>query len=287
MTTKTDELGDLAGWVGKREEAEDICALPLVRRVAALLDQDPMALAEGDPLPAGWQACVFTYLTRKSELRGDGHAQSDPMMPTVPLPRRMLGGRRVYFHKPIIIGSHLRRVSEIVSITPKTGRSGKLIIVTLRYSIYQDGEDSPVIVEEQDSIFREEATASSAPAAKRPGISPPGDPDFAEDLMTDPTMLFRYSAICFNTHRIHYDVPYATGEEGYPGLVVNGGLSALLLIDLFARRVGRQPQSFEYRNTGAVICGRPVRLCGKADGDGWSLWIEDETPNVLVEAKVK
>lgn len=286
MTT-TNELGDLAGWVGKREEAEDICALPLVRRVAALLDRDPLAIGEGDPLPAGWQACVFTYLTRKSDLRKDGHALSDPMMPPVPLPRRMLGGRRVYFHKPIIIGAHLRRVCEIVSITPKTGRSGKLIIVTLRYSIYQDGEDSPVIVEEQDSIFREEATASSTPAAKRPGIEPPGEPDFAEDLVTDPTMLFRYSAICFNTHRIHYDEPYATGEEGYPGLVVNGGLSALLLIDLFQRSTGRTPKSFEYRNTGAVFCGRPIRLCGKSDGDAWSLWIQNETPNVLLEAKIQ
>lgn len=286
MNAIDDELAALAeAWIGRREETHDVCAVPLVRRVAALLNRDPMAYADGDPLPAGWQMCVFTPLTLSADLRADGHALHDPMMPPAPLPRRMLGGRRLYYHAPVIIGDALRRVSEVVAIVPKTGRSGRLVVVTVRHSIYREGVSEPAIVEEQDSIFREEAAADGAPKPPPAAAPPPGAPDFHDDVVTDPTMLFRYSAICFNTHRIHYDMPYATSDEGYPGLIVNGGLTALLLVDLLERSTGRQPASIAARNWGAVICGRPIRLCGMATDTGWTLWVQDETPNVLLEVK--
>jgi 3-methylfumaryl-CoA hydratase len=281
----SDDIGELAEWIGKSEDAYDECAVMLVRRVAALLNRDPYDFREGDPLPNGWQMCLFTSLTLTRELKGDGHAAVDTLMPPAPLPRRMLGGRRLYYHAPVVIGDRLRRVSEVTAITPKEGRSGKLVIVTLRHSIYREGADTPAIVEEQDTIYREEAASGAAKKGPRAGVQPPGEPDFFDDIVTEPQQLFRYSAICFNTHRIHYDQAYTTETEGYPGLIVNGGLTALLLVDLLDRKLDQQPKRFEARTTGAIICGRPIRLCGMNTESGWTLWVQDENANVLLEVK--
>ncbi|MCB1492006.1 MAG: MaoC family dehydratase N-terminal domain-containing protein [Rhodobiaceae bacterium] len=278
---------DYAEWIGRREVAHDVCALLLVRRIAAMLDHDPDTCREGDPLPAGWQMCVFTPLIRQSDLRADGHAQAETLMPPVHLPRRMLGGRRTWFKEPVKIGAALTRTSELVSITPKTGRSGELVIVTVRHTITEDDHDAPLIVEEQDSIFREEAPPGAAPKATGPATTAPARPDpvHVREMTPDPTLLFRYSAIGFNTHRIHYDQPYATGTEGYPGLIVNGGLATLLLIDFFEGTTGQRLKSIEARNTGAIICGRPIRLCAAPSEEGWLLWIEDTNGRMLLEAK--
>ncbi|MCB1327991.1 MAG: acyl-CoA dehydrogenase [Maritimibacter sp.] len=283
-------FADLNNWIGRSEHAIDHCSLILARRIAAMLDRDPETVNAGDPLPPGWQMALFTPLIRQSDLRDDGHAQAEALIPPVPLPRRMLGGRRSWFHLPIPIGAAVERQSEIVAIEPKQGRSGALILVTLRHTIRCTGETEAAIIEEQDSIFREEASGGPAKPqpASRPASAGPLRPEFATTLVTDPRLLFRYSAIGFNTHRIHYDQPYATGNEGYPGLIVNGGLATLLLIDLFEREVGRPVASIETRNKGAIICGRPVRLCGAAEPDApghWRLWIENEDSRILLEAK--
>jgi 3-methylfumaryl-CoA hydratase len=280
-------MTDMMSWVGRRQEATDICALPLVRRVAALLDHDPQAYREGDDLPAGWHMCVFGPLARQSELGADGHPETDPLTPPVGLPRRMLGGRRTYFHTALKIGARLRRVSEIVSLTPKSGRTGRLIIMMVRHSIFQDDAAEPSIVEEQDSIFREEAAAGSqTTVTAEPPPHHPVEPAFRRDLVTDPRMLFRYSAIAFNTHRIHYDLPYATKQEGYPGLIVNGGLAALFLMDLFTKSTGRTIASIEARNKGTIICGQPICLCGAPSGDIWRLWVQDGSSRILLEANI-
>jgi 3-methylfumaryl-CoA hydratase len=281
-------MNDWASWIGRREDAEDICALPLVRRVAALLDRDPGAYRQGAPLPTGWHICAFGPQARQSDLGADGHPKTDPLMPPIDLPRRMLGGRRTTFRTPLSIGACLRRTREIVSIVPKSGRTGRLLIMTVRHSIFQDGSTEPSIVEEQDSIFREQAApgAKEAPPASNPPPPDPLEPTFHRDLTTDPRMLFRYSAIAFNTHRIHYDRPYTTEQEGYPGLIVNGGLTALFLMDLFETSTGRSIRSIETRNKGAIICGRPIRLCGAPGGENWRLWVQDENARTLLEASV-
>lgn len=282
------EPGQFDAYLGRTDEANDVCALPLVERVALLLDRDPSAYRDGDELPTGWHACVFTPRLRQSELREDGHARSEPLVPALDFPRRMLGGRRTYYHRPIVIGSRLHRKSEIASITPKSGRSGQLVIVTVRHSIFAEGDEEPRIVEEQDSIFREEAKPGGAAKGGAPGATAPQpeEPEISRDLETDPRMLFRYSAITFNTHRIHYDLPYAREREGYPGLVVNGGLASLLLTDFLEQHLSRRIRSFEARNKGAIFCGRPIRLCGAPRGDGWRLWVEDEDRKNLLEADV-
>lgn len=282
--TQADDHG-LSAWVGRSETTQDICSLTLVRRIAALLDKKPSDYNESDPLPAGWQMCLFNPLTQQSDLRDDGHAKQESLMPPAPLPRRMLGGRRTWFHTPLTIGANLTRRSEIVAITPKTGNSGKLVLVTVRHTISQAGSDKPAIIEEQDSIFRDDATRSTSKPVVNPKDEMPSAA-FSVEMQPDTKMLFRYSAIGFNTHRIHYDYPYATQKEGYPGLVVNGGLAGLLLTDSFENQTGRQVQSFEARNKGAIICGQPIFLCGAQVDEKWRLWIQNDKSKVVLEAIV-
>lgn len=286
MSEGAGGMDDLAAWIGRSREAADVCALPLVRRVAVLLDLDPAGYRDGDPLPHGWHMCLFTPLIRQSALGADGHARHDAFMPPYPLPRRMLGGRRTVFHRPVTIGADVRKRDEIVSIEPKSGRSGRMVLITTRATIFEGDAAEPSIVEEQDSIYREEAGAGDTGGPPKPAAPFP-EPAFSRELTTDPTMLFRYSAVAFNTHRIHYDRPYAMEQEGYAGLIVNGGLTALLLVELFRASTGRSPRSMSARNRSALLCGRPVRLCGAPDGDGWLLWAEDrETSRIVLEARI-
>ena len=273
---------DLTSWIGHRREIEDQCGLPLVRRVAALLDADPETIRDGDPLPPGWHVCLFTSRTRQSQLREDGHALSDPLMPPAPLPRRMLGGRRCQYLEPVHVGEDLRRHDEITAITRKQGGSGEMVIVTTRHTIVGARSADPRLIEEQDSLYLA-AAAGGTPKASRPEPVMPR-PLISEQRSTDTTLLFRYSAVTFNTHRIHYDLPYATGTEGYPQLVVNGGLVTLLLIDLFRRSIGRPLTRIDTRNRAAAHCGYDLRLCIAARAKGWLLWAETATTGeVLME----
>jgi 3-methylfumaryl-CoA hydratase len=281
---------DPAQWLGRREETQDVCALPLVRRLAALLDQDPARLRTGDALPEGWHMILFTPETRQSALGSDGHAGGGDFLPPPPLPRRMLGGRRTRFAAPIRIGDEMKRVSEVTGFEEKSGRSGKLVIVTLRHSIGPVDGDAAVI-EEQDIIYREPASpAAKAEGAKAEGAAaeePRAEPVATRDFRPDPVLLFRYSAVTFNGHRIHYDAPYATGTEGYPGLIVNGGLTALLALELGKQAMGRAPVAMQVRNRRPLICDRPARLCAAPAEAGFALWAEDDKGRVALEASIK
>ncbi len=171
-------------------------------------------------------------------------------------------------------------VSEITSVEDKQGRSGRLAKVTVRHTIHADG---PAVVEEQDILYRE-AAKPGAPTPEPKPEPPRPAPLHSRMLTPDPVMLFRYSAITFNGHRIHYDQAYATGQEGYPGLVVNGGLTGLLLLELFKQAAGRPPRETAVRNRGMLVCGRPIRLCASPAEAGWSLWVEDDSGRVALEA---
>ena len=273
---------DPAAWIGRREEAEDVCALPLVRRLAALLDRDPAALRMGDALPQGWHVILFTPETPQSGLGLDGHpSTAGIVVPPAELPRRLLGGRRTRFSAPVRIGSELRRVSEVTGFEPKQSRAGRLALATVRHTIMAGS--APAIVEDQDLIYREAAHSSAE--APRSHEAPERPVATVQRAFTpDPSLLFRYSAITFNAHRIHYDVAYATEREGYPGLIVNGGLTGLLLLEMAKQQAGRDLASVTVRNRRMLICGRPARLCVAPAAEGWSMWAEDDEGRVAVEA---
>jgi 3-methylfumaryl-CoA hydratase len=264
--------------------ADDVCALPLVRRMAAMLDRDPSALRTGDPLPRGWHPLLFNAPTRQSELRHDGAAALGVTLPDLGLPRLMLGGRRIRFDGDIPIGAAVRRESRQGSVTEKTGRSGRFAIVNVEHRIFLAGGESAVVIESQDYIMREAggvdangaaANRDAMTTAARPSPPPNAEPADAERLLVpDAMLLFRYSAITDNPHRIHYDLPYEMEREGYPTLVVNGSIPAMFLLELFRARVGREPVALTTRNVAPMFAGRPLRLALRANDDGrtWRLW---------------
>ena len=268
------------------EEMHDVCALPLVRRVAAMLDRDPAALQAGDNLPRGWHVALFTVPTCQSELRDDGLAGLGVTLPDLGLPRIMAGGRRTRFDGDIRIGAAVRRTSRVAAVTPKEGRSGRFAVVGIEHQVFTEGSSLPVLTEQQDYIMLAEkppGTAASAP----PAASERGHPDFQRELVPDEAMLLRYCAITFNTHRIHYDLPYATEREGYPALVVNGGIPVVFLIELFRTHAEREPVAITIRNLAPLYCSRPMRLCAASGEAEWRLWAEDETGRCAVEVVMR
>jgi 3-methylfumaryl-CoA hydratase len=268
------------------ELAEDVCALPLVRRVAAMLDLDPAGFRDGDPLPRGWHVTLFTVPTRQSELRPDGVAGLGVTLPDLGLPRLMMGGKRARFIRDLLIGDTLRRASRIVSIVPKEGRSGRFVIVTMCQEISSVRGTEPVLVEEQDYVMRE-AAAEGAPASPPSAPATRREARYEREVTPDEALLFRYCAITFNTHRIHYDQPYATAGEGYPALVVNGGLPVLMLVELFKASAARSPEAVTSRNVGPLFCGRPIRLCAEPGDGEWRLWAEDAAGAIAVEVTIR
>jgi 3-methylfumaryl-CoA hydratase len=268
------------------EEMDDVCALPLVRRVAAMLDRDPARWQAGDPLPRGWHVALFSVATPQSELRPDGVAGLGVRLPDLGLPRIMMGGKRTRFEGDITIGEPVRRVSRITSVSPKEGRSGRFVIVTMQHEIFAGSGTRPVIVEEQDYVMREAAGESPATASQKAPARMRRASDVQRELLPDEALLFRYSAVTFNAHRIHYDHPYATGREGYPALVVNGGIPVIFLVELFRDRAGRQPAAITTRNLSPLYCGRPVQLCAIRSEPEWRLWAEDESGATTVEVAI-
>jgi 3-methylfumaryl-CoA hydratase len=275
----------MAGWIGRQEVLEDEVALPIVRRLAALLDLDPLSYRRGDTLPEGWHSVFFAPVARQSQLGPDGHPKKGDFLPPVPLPRRMFAGRRLRYLAPITIGAEIRRTSTISSITPKTGRTGQMIFVRVDHVVEMDGK--PVLTEAHDIVYREEAKpgAGAPPKAEAKVELPPADD--SQVYAPETTHLFRYSALTYNGHRIHYDQPYTTQEEGYPGLVVNGGLHALYLHEMARRnlpdgKLGR----FSVRNVNPFFVGRKGELrCSRAADGSLSLWAVNEQGKIVAQAE--
>lgn len=273
--------------VGRRQVVDDWCGLTLVRRLAALLNVRN-AFKVGDSLPEGWHVVLFAPTAAQDALGPDGVPQEDTLLPhpTPELPRKMLGGRRTHFLRPIRIGSEVRREGVVVSAVPKEGRTGRLLVVTVRHSIFEVGQAEPAVIEEQDSIFREAVTEKTPALAEATSSSSQDIPDMTDTVIIDTRMLFRYSAITFNAHRIHYDYPYATGEEGYPALLVNGGFPALLLLEMLKRRSGLNGRRVVARNLAPLSCGQPVTLCAASSAEGWKLWAQGPTGQRALEMTV-
>lgn len=268
----------------------DICALPLARRLAAMLDRDPHALREGDPLPHGWHPMLFNTPTRQSDLRADGAADLGVPLPDIGLPRLMLGGRQHRFAGEIPIGARVRRETRRGEVQRKEGRSGRFALVKVEHRIFVEGGAEPAVVEHQDYVLREAssgttAATSDAPAAEPGPAGPP--PTARRVLLPDERLLFRYSAITDNPHRIHYDRAYAMQQEGYPALVVNGSIPAMFLLEMFRRHAGREPAVFSSRNVAPMFCGQPLTLGLRDEGGHCRLWAEDAQGRTTFEARAE
>jgi len=262
-----DVSAPLDRWVGRREVRDAVIAPGPAIRLAATLDRDDAPLVEGDPLPPGWHWLYFLSATRRSALGPDGHTARGGFLPPVDLPRRMWAGGRLRFLAPLAVGAPATRVSEIVSVAAKEGQSGRLVFVTVRHRISAEGVLA--VEEAHDIVYREAPRpGTSAP----PAPAPPAGP-WRREVRPDPVLLFRFSALTFNAHRIHYDRAYATGIEGYPGLVVHGPLMAVLLLDLLCREAPEaRLAAFDYRARAPLFDDAPFTVSGAPNGEGATLW---------------
>ena len=271
----------MEGWIGRSRSIEDQLTAPAARRLAALLDRAPPPLHPGAVVPAHWASILFDDAAPQSGLGPDGHPAKGEFLPPIDLPRRMLAGRRIAYAGDLRIGDALTRTSSITAITPKQGRSGRLVFVTVHHRV--TGPRGLLLEEAQDIAYREAAAADAAPPAPTPA---PADAAWRAPFAPDPVALFRYSALTFNGHRIHYDHPYVTGTEGYPTLVMNGGLTTLLVFELARANAGSPLRYMASRNVRPLFVNRAITLCGEPAPDGRSakLWAEDDTGAVALSA---
>ena len=275
------DIDHLRSWIGKQETLTDRATLVPVAALSATLDRDDPQPKPGDPLPPLWHWLYFLPLARQSEIGPDGHPKRGGFLPPVPLPRRMWAGGRFSFVKPIGLEEKITRVSTVADVTVKQGRAGALCFVLVRHEVH--GEDGLALTEEHDIVYRD------APAPNEPPPAPKAAPDNAvwhRDIVPDDVLLFRYSALTFNGHRIHYDRKYVTETEGYPGLIVHGPLIATLLVDLLRRSTDRPLKSFKFRAVSPLFDIAPFSVHGRPGADGQvALWARNAQGNLAMEAE--
>lgn len=267
MTEKLD-IDHLRQWIGRSTEGTDIVTAQLVMGLRATLFQDVGEPKTGDAAPFTLHWCLAQPVFPMSMLGPDGHPTRGGFLPPVPLPRRMWAGGEIEFLQPLRVGDESTRTSRIADVQVKTGSTGTLCFVSVEHSI-----SSPrglAIRERQDIVYREMTSAQAAPPKVPP--SPP-TAQHRESHVSDPVLLFRYSALTFNGHRIHYDRDYVTGVEGYPGLIFHGPLQAALIIEMAARlRGGKAPTKFTYRGLQPLFEGTEFSVNANDGGESMELW---------------
>ncbi|HEX6017305.1 MAG TPA: MaoC family dehydratase N-terminal domain-containing protein [Burkholderiaceae bacterium] len=281
--TAEADLAHWRTWVGRTEQRSDRIDGAALDALAATLDRDDPPARAGDAVPPLAHWLFFLAAARQSELGADGHPRRGGFLPPIALPRRMWAGGRLTFQHALQVGDEVVRTSRIVGVDAKSGRSGRLAFVTVRHEIA--GPRGPAIVEEHDIVYRDPPRAAAAePAAA------PADEAFSRRIAPDPVLLFRYSALTFNGHRIHYDRRYATEVEGYPGLVVHGPLIATLLVDLLHReRPAAAIRRFAFTARSPLFDGQPFHVCGRFD-DGQrsaALWARDDRGALAMQASAE
>ena len=273
---------DLRAWIGRTETLRDTIDPTPVAALAATLDHPAAPVPPGTPLPPLWHWLYFLPLHRQSELGPDGHARRGGFLPPVPLPRRMWAGSQFEFRSPVRVGDAVERLSTIEDVTSKTGRSGALVFVKVRHELRCNGAAQPALVEWHDIVYRE---AKPPGAAEPPPQPAPQRAAWQREIVPDDVLLFRYSALTFNGHRIHYDRRYVTEVEGYPGLVVHGPLIATLLLDLLHRHVpGADLATFRFKAVRPTFDGQPLRINGTRDGQAVRLWAQDHHGRLTMDA---
>ena len=256
-------------WLGRTRRDEDEITLGAVQRLAATLDQDPTVFDRGSEMPESWYAILFAPIARESTLQPDGHLLTGDFLPPLHGTRRMFAGRRTRFIRPLKIGDMVSRVSTVTRAEPKSGRTGPFTLVTVMHEI--SGPSGLALTEEQDIIYRAAVEAGTI-AAQRKAAPVTDKPTWSTLIELDPVLVFRYSALTFNAHRIHYDLPYARDVEGYPALVMNGGLTALLLVETARPHLPRPIASYAARAMSPLFVGQRVAFSGLLAGDAASLW---------------
>ena len=268
-------MTEYADWIGRQTQRVETITERQVAQFRATLAG---TLAPGDVLP-GLHWGLMPDLAEPQDLGRDGHPRTGLFLPTLPLQRRMWAGGELAFGPPLQTGDRVIRDSRIADITFKTGSTGRLGFVTLRNHWSVDGQTR--ITERQDIVYRDDAKPGSA-TAPVPADDWPGAQVW--HILPDPVLLFRYSALTFNGHRIHYDQPYATGVEGYDGLVVHGPLQAIWMLNLATTLFGQLPANFRYRALSPLTCGIPVRIEARPSTEGLLLRVRREDDVVTMQA---
>ena len=252
--------------------------------MSATLDRDDADPAAHSEVPPLWHWMYFVSLTRPAGLGPDGHTKLGGFLPPVPLPRRMFAGGRFVFHHPLRVGDEIERLSTIKNVTAKQGRSGQMVFVTVQHDI--SDTRGIAITEEHDIVYREAAKPGDAQPQPTPA---PKNEAFSREIEPDPVLLFRYSALTFNGHRIHYDRKYVTEVEGYPGLIVHGPLIATLLVDLLRRNMPEMKMKrFSFRAVRPLFDIHRFTVCGRAEGDGRiALWTRDHEGWLTMDASAE
>jgi 3-methylfumaryl-CoA hydratase len=266
-------INDLRGWIGRTEsQIDEVNPVP-VAALSATLDRDVPFPRVGDPLPPLWHWLYFLPVQRQSEIEPDGLTKRGGFLPPVPLPRLMYAGNRQEFKRTLRIGDRISRTSSIADVISKEGRSGPLVFVLVRHEIHTN--EGLVLTEEQELVYREHSKPGD-PVSKPQ--SAPGKSSWSREISPDEVLLFRFSALTFNSHRIHYDRQYATQVEGYADLVVQGRLIVILLVDLLMRNIpNARIDHFSSRALRPLFVGAPFTVCGQMEGDGKTvrLWAAD------------
>lgn len=271
-------------WIGREQHVEDQISEPTIQAMQASLAGIQEDVANDNELPALWHWLYFLDKARQTQLANDGHEKRGGFLPPVELPRRMWAASKLEFHAPLKIGESARRESTIKSIDAKQGKTGSLVFVTVAHSIY--GETQLAISEEQTIVYRENSSGNSPIAGKKVELAA----DFEKIVEPNILLLFRYSALTFNAHRIHYDRDYATKTEGYPGLVVHGPLLATLLIGALQENYpDREIESFEFKAIKPVFDLAPFTVCGQHFNEAGTanLWIADTAAEIAMQATAK
>lgn len=277
MTQPTNDIEVLRDWIGREQVIADTVDLATMSRLEATLDRSP-TLAAGEPLPALWHFASFIETAPMSGLGRDGHPERGGFLPPVALPRRMWAGGRLTFDAPIPVGADAIKTSRIDDVVIKEGSTGTLCFVSVHHTISLGA--TVCIREEQDIVYREDP----APDAPKPTAKPaPADADVSETITPSAVQLFRYSALTFNGHRIHYDREYATGVEGYDGLVVHGPLTATLLADL-AVRTGGTLATFGFRGMSPLLDTGSFTINAARTDDGLDLWAANADGGLAMKA---
>lgn len=274
---------DYASLIGSVQIARDRIVAGPLDRLSATLDRDDPGFRDGDAIPPLAHWLFFLPSDRQSKLDTDGHPERGDFLPSTPdLPRRMWAGSRIVFYSPIRVGMKIERKSEIVSVEPKQGANGALLFVTVRHEISEKG-GGVLLTDEHDIVYR---GAGGATGGSKGEVRDPGS--WRRSLVPDERLLFRYSALTFNAHRIHYDKDYVTGVEGYPGLVVHGPLVATLMLDLLRRQApDAEVVSYTFRARAPLFAGAELHLNGEPvpKDNAVELWTCDVDGQVAMTAR--
>jgi 3-methylfumaryl-CoA hydratase len=276
-------------WLGRTRKEDDELGLGQVRRLAAMLDQDPSRYRRGSEVPESWYAILFGPTALQKSIGPDGHPLTggDDLMPPLHNTRRMFAGRRATFHKPLKVGDLVERVSTISKVEPKTGRTGAFTLVTVVHEMSTGS--GLAVTEEQDLVYREAVAdaAGGKPAQQAKGQPATEKAEWSTAWTPDTAMLFRYSALTYNAHRIHYDLPYTREHEGYPALVVNGGLTALMLVETARPHLPGPIAGYDARAMAPLFIGDTIALNTRIASDTAETWAAAPDGGVHYRVNIK